>query len=208
MDRAPKTALGLLLLLVTFTACSAPKPRWADLPLVPRLDLSAAEAGAREQLEKERSDLDALLADPAAAPAPVAEAFGNLGLLYVTYEFLDAAQVCFENAGRVAPEDYRWTYLAGYLHRIRGRLDRAASAFEESLRLRPDYLPAILRLGQVRAEQGEPEAAEALYRRALELEPQASPAYEGLGNLAAARGDDAAAVEAYEKAVVSLEQFV
>ncbi|MCB1035133.1 MAG: tetratricopeptide repeat protein, partial [Acidobacteria bacterium] len=145
--------------------------------------------------------LDALLADPAAAPAPVAEAFGNLGLLYVTYEFLDAAQVCFENAGRVAPEDYRWTYLAGYLHRIRGRLDRAASAFEESLRLRPDYLPAILRLGQVRAEQGEPEAAEALYRRALELEPQASPAYEGLGNLAAARGDDAAAVEAYEKAL-------
>ncbi len=192
------------LALAAFPVLAACGPRQSpgrDLPPVPALDLTAAEAGAREQLEGERQALVMLLADRKATAPEVAEAFGDLGLLYITYEFLDAAQVCFSNASKIAPEDYRWPYLGAYLHKVRGRLPQAVEGFEEALRGSPEFLPARLRLGQIRAEQGEATLAREQFEKALELEPDCAPAYQGLGELAAAAGDDRAAVEAYSQAL-------
>jgi hypothetical protein len=56
----------------------------AALQPVPELDLSGAEPAARAQLTDRRAALDALAADPAAPPAELAAAYGELGLLYLT----------------------------------------------------------------------------------------------------------------------------
>ncbi|MCH9648928.1 MAG: tetratricopeptide repeat protein [Deltaproteobacteria bacterium] len=172
-----------------------------DLDPVPALELSGAEAGARQQLEEKRSELDALLADSQASQGDRAEAFGELGLLYVTYEFLEAAQVCFRNAAQLAPEEYRWPYLQAYLNRARGQLEEARGGFERALELEPSYLPATLRLGQVRLELGDLVPARNLFEQALEQDSSAVSALEGLGKVAAAEGEMETAVERFQQAL-------
>lgn len=202
-------------LLLTAAACSrseAPGASPATAPVaaaaspvellpLPRPDLTAAEAAVREQVAGKQAELDALLSDPQADPGETARAFGSLGRIYIVYEFLDAAEACFENARRLDPDDFRWHYLRGYSARVAGRLQEAAAHLERALALAPEFLPALLRLGDVRLELGEPQPARTLYERALALDPEVAAAHEGLGRAAAALADDALAAERYERAL-------
>lgn len=188
-------AMGLGLL----AGCGGSRARVATVE-IPEPDLSGAEAAVREQISGRREAVEQAV-ESGAPDGEVAEAYGALGLVYIPYDFLGAAEACFENARALAPEDYRWVYLAGYLRRVQGRLEEAIPPFERALELEPRFLPAVLRLAQTRFELGELEAAEALFERALELEPGAAAAHEGLGRVAAARGDDRAAVERFERAL-------
>lgn len=197
----PQVARTLGCLGVLVLACTTPQPASIPLDPVPALELSGAEPGARRQLEDGRSELDSLLADPSSSAVDRAEAFGNLGLLYVTYEFLEAAQVCFSNAARLVPAEYRWPYLQAYLYHARGELTEAQEGFERSLQLEPTYLPALLRLGRVRLELGQLAAARELFERALSREPSTVAAIEGLGKVAAARGEPRVAAEHFQRAL-------
>ncbi|MEM7479810.1 MAG: tetratricopeptide repeat protein [Acidobacteriota bacterium] len=190
--------------LLGLAACGGrPSAKWPDLQPTPDLDLSGAEAGARDQLESQRAEIEALLAQPATADAQAeaAESFGALGLLYVAYEFLAAAEVCLDNAATLQPEDYRWTYLRGYLAGVQGRLPEAVARYEETLEREEALLPAWLRLGRAHLELGESAAARRAFEEALRLAPEVAAAHEGLGRVAAAEGDPAAAVEAFERAL-------
>ncbi len=172
-----------------------------ELQPLPALDLSGAEAGARDQLVAQRDAVERLIVTGGTAPAELAQAFGDLGLLYVTYEFLEAAEGCFANARRLAPEDFRWHYLLGYLKMIQGFLPEANDLYERTLELEPDFLPAVLRLGRGELGQGRQAAARAWFERALELDGRAAAAHEGLGKVASAEGDDAAAIEHFRRAL-------
>lgn len=172
-----------------------------SLQPLPALDLSAADAGAREQLETRRAEVQALLDAGADDPVATAEALAGLGLLYLTYEFLDAAGVCFDNARHLDDGNFRWQYLAGYLAMIQGRLSPAIEFYGRTLELEPEYLPAVLRLGRSHLEQGEPEEAARWFERALELDPSAAAAHAGLGRTASASGDSAVAVERFGRAL-------
>ena len=172
-----------------------------ELLPVPEPDLSTAAESVREQVREQKAKLDALLADSSAEGAERAQAFGDLGLRYLVYDFLDAADVCFANARTLAPQDFRWIYLGGYLHKIQGRLQPAAEFLERTLALEKDFLPAILRLGRTRLELGERDVARQLFERALELDASSGAAMEGLGKLAAAEGDARGAVDYLEKAL-------
>lgn len=171
-----------------------------DLVEVPEPDLSGAEAAVREQIAERRQALEAAV-DAGAPDGELAEAYGALGLVYIPYDFLGAAEAAFENARALAPEDYRWAYLSGYLRRVQGRLEESIPLLERAIELEPRFLPAVLRLAQTRFELGELEAAEELFARALELDSEAAAAHEGLGRVAAARGDDREAVERFERAL-------
>jgi protein O-GlcNAc transferase len=186
--------LGFLL-----TACAG-----SDLPElepVPTPDLSAADPAVREQIAEKRDALDRALDRVRSEPAVAAGAFGELGLVYVLYDFLDAAGVCFDNARRLDPGDFRWTYLAGYLRQVEGRLPQAVPLLERTTEMEPDFMPAHLRLGRARLEMGQTDRAEEHFRRALEVDPKAAAAFEGLGRVAAAHGDDSAAVESFRRAL-------
>ena len=189
----------LLVPLLALTACSGRDV--PDLEPVPTPDLSAADPGVQEQLAEERAALDQALERVASEPAVAAAAYGDLGLVYLLYDFLDAAGVCFDNARRLDPGDFRWTYLAGYLRQVEGRLPEAVPLLERTTEMEPDYLPAHLRLGRARLEMGQLDRAEEHFERALEVEPRAAAAFEGLGRVAAARGDDEAAVKRFRRAL-------
>ncbi len=192
----------------TCLACSGPgDPAGVpDLLAIPEPDLSGAEQAVRGQIAAERAAVRALSESDGASPGELAQAMGDLGLLYFTYSFVGAAEVCFTNAIILAPDDYRWSYLQGFLLKMEGRLPEAITALEHARKLAPDDLPSLLRLGKAHLEQGERDAARRLYARALELEPGSAPALDGLGRVAAASGDHAAAAGYFER-VLELQPF-
>jgi tetratricopeptide (TPR) repeat protein len=192
--------LLILLTLLPLVACR-PSPEAVKLLAVPEVNLAGSEPEVREQLGSHRRTLEELLPQVHRRPVETAEAFGQLGLLYLTYEIPEPAVVCFENASRLAGDDYRWPYLKAYLDKQQGRLAAAETGFRRALELEPDFLPALLRLAQTHLELGELPAAQAGFEQSLELEPKAAVAYDGLGKVAMARGDGAAAVRAFEEAL-------
>jgi len=189
------------LLLALVLACGPAAPPTPELLPVPSPDLSAADPAVREQIAEKRAVVDAALERGASEPAAAAEAFGDLGLVYLLYDFLDAAGACFDNARRLDSGDFRWPYLAGYLRQVEGRLPEAVPLLERAAEMEPDYLPAHLRLGRARLEMGRIDQAEEHFRHALNVEPRAAAGFEGLGRVAVARGEDAAAVEHFERAL-------
>ncbi|MEM8932604.1 MAG: tetratricopeptide repeat protein [Acidobacteriota bacterium] len=192
--------LSALLAIGLLAGCGGPDPR-ADLVALPALDLSAAQDSAREQLETARATVEAELADSDVDIADLAQSFADLGLLYTTFEYLDAAEISFANARKLAPEDYRWSYLLGYLTGLQGRLAEAVPLYEASLSIQPDYSPALVRLGRVLVELADYDAARQRFDSALAGDPEIAAAHEGLGRIAVAAGDDKAAVEHFGRAL-------
>lgn len=186
----------LLVLLLTLTGCKGQGA--ADLQPLPEVDLAAAEEAARAQLEEARRRVETAEDQE---PAELAEAYGDLGLLYVLYELLEGAEVSFANAHALAPEDHRWAYLQAYAAGLQGRLEDAAAGYEEALELDASVLPAWLRLGRAHLDLGAAEAAQEAFERALQLEPASAAGHEGLGKAAAAAGDAAAAEEHLQRAL-------
>ncbi len=195
-------ALLLLALLATCLACAGPgdvaSVEAPELLEIPEPDLSGADEAVREQIASGRAKVRAFRESDSGSEE-LAQALGDLGLLYFTYTFIDAAEVCFTNARTLAPGDHRWPYLLGYLFNMEGRLPEAVVALERARELAPDDLPSLLRLAKARFEQGDRDAAGALYQQALELEPESAPALDGLGRVAAASGDAAAAAGYFER---------
>lgn len=184
-------------------ACGTPHDTPALIPL-PDLDLSGADAGARQQLDEQRATVEALveaLAGPEADLPAAAEAYGDLGRLYLTYDFLDAAEISLRNAQTLQSDDYRWHYLLAYLLMTRGQLEASIPAYTRALELRPDFLPAILRLGRVHLALGRPPQAKQWFERALELEPNIAAVHEGLGRVRVAEGELTKAVSSFERAL-------
>ncbi len=194
--------LVVLPVLLAGLACQKPATL-VELQELPWPDLAAADERVVSQLEDQRAVLDELVQSELAAgsePARrAAEASSEMGLLLMTYEFMETAAVAFDNAVRLAPDDYRWPYLAGYLQAMLGDLESARTSFESSLRLEPKHLQATVRLGEVLADLGESERAKALFDDALERVSSLPRAVAGLARLASESGDDEQAALLYEQ---------
>lgn len=171
------------------------------LAAVPHPDLTGADPRVRDHIGRQRRRLEDLLAQESLAPATEAEAFGDLGLVYVLYDFPEAARACFDNARALAPDDYRWHYLLGYAWLLRGDPAVASKHFEAALELRSDFVPAMLRLGRAQLELGDGKAARRWFEDALAADASSPAALEGLGKLAAAEGEPAAAAEYFRRAL-------
>ncbi len=202
-----RPAAGVLAAALALAACGrgtvpgeAPAAAVATVP-VPEPDLAHAEPAVRQQIATRRDALDALAAHPDADPAELAQAYGDLGLVYIPYDFLAAAAACFDNAAALAPDDYRWVYLQGYLRGIQGHPADAAPFYRRTLERRPDFLPAVLRLARADFDLGDLDAAEKQFRRALELDAGSAAAEEGLGRVAAGRGRPGEAAAHLERAL-------
>lgn len=126
-----------------------------------------------------------------AAAQQSADAWGELGRVYLAYSFHDAATDCFRNAAEIDAKDFRWPYLLGATHQAAGRLDEAAAAFSKALELAPEALPGYVHLGEIRLLQGRFDEAEAALRKA----PGLTASRGLLGMVALARRDYKAAVE-------------
>jgi tetratricopeptide (TPR) repeat protein len=201
MRRALAAAL-VLLAAAGAAGCGGREPAGGGLVPLEMPDLSRAEP----QVERQLADAKAAVDRAEAAEAPAAEraaAWGELGLAFMAYQYTAEALAALTNAHRLAPDDWRWRYLLGYVHDTEGRQEEAVRQYEATLEERPDYVPARIRLGRLRLALGEVEAAEAQFRRALEQAPGFPAALEGLGRAATARDDHAEAVRRFRQALAA-----
>ncbi len=137
-----------------------------------------------------------------AAAQESAEAWGELGKVYLAYSFHDAATDCFRNAAALDPKDFRWPYFLGAADQAAGRLDEAAEAYGRALAMAPGAAPGYVYLGEIRLLQGKFDEAEAALRKAPSL--PASRAL--LGQVALARRDYRAAVEHLQAALEAVPE--
>ena len=204
----PAFAALALALGVLFAGCGGerdfgPEASVSVLLEVPWPDLGLADPLVVDQLGEQRALVDTgLEARKRGEQDPeLAEAFGEMSLLLLTYEYMDAALVCLENAETLATEDYRWPYLRGYLSGMLGRQDQAETLLQRALEMREDFVPAVVRLAEVRLDQGRNEEASTLFERALELQPETARAIAGLARVATVLGESAEAAENFERAL-------
>ena len=199
---APPCLVSLpVLLLLALCACSSSRP--ADsaassktLHEVELPDLSGSDEGVRTQA---RQRYDAVLAaQKGGGQAPLAEAYGGLGMFLHAAEYLDTARLCYENAEQLAPRDTRWPYYLGLLLKTTGEPDQAIAAFRRALALEPGDVPALIWLSRLYIDSGKPEAAEPLLKTARERAPRSVPVLAAVGQVALAQ-------RRYEEAVRSLE---
>lgn len=94
---------------------------------VPQLD--HLEKSVSMQLIDGRRMVDAVV-DVASVPKEKrASAYGELALLYHTYELTEAAKACYRNAVTLDPGNYDWNYAYGFLLQSIGSFDEALELY-------------------------------------------------------------------------------
>ncbi|HXT49414.1 MAG TPA: tetratricopeptide repeat protein [Thermoanaerobaculia bacterium] len=183
---------------------AAPSPA-VPSTAVPSPDLAGVEPAVATQLRQERDALVAKLADPAAKPADLADAWGSLGQAYHAYNLLDAAVVCYREAVRLQPKELRWAYLLGQAERGRSDLPAARIALTLALAIAP-YPPAEVALAEMDLAEGDSSGAAAAAQRALALLPGDAAALAVLGQAKLSQRDFQGAVDALQAALAALPQ--
>ena len=130
------------------------------LKAVPAPDLSRTEPAVRRAMQAARSQVAQRLRSGETEAGALAQAYGELGGLYLAHRLYMAAEPCYLNARRLAPDEPRWVYYLGYLYQRDNRPEQAARQLRQYLEMQPDYAPARLRLAQVYLELNRPEKAE------------------------------------------------
>ena len=130
-----------------------------------------------------------------------AAAYGELGKLLLSAEYIDAAEAAFLNAQALAPDEFQWAYYLGQVYVQNSEAERAAAAFERALAIRATDLPTLRWLGEARLDLGQPQEAQRLFERALMIDPEANAVLYGLGRAALAQQDYKRAAETLERAL-------
>lgn len=190
--RAPVLALAMVAIVA---ATGAAEVELRELPAV--AGISGVEPAVAERLQTARARL--LELGPEAPAREVAEAYGALGRLYAAYQLNFAAEACFDNARRLAPEVHDWAYLLGYTLEANGEGSAALAAYREALALAPEDPATLVRAGRLSLAAGAPAEARRYFERALAGAPAA--ARHGLGQVALAAADFEAAATQLEAAL-------
>lgn len=183
---------GALRVVLTAVLCVvlAPPGFAVDLVPVPTPGLGDATATVKERIAAASAEVESRRT---AGGEPLADAFGELGTLYLHYEFHEAAAAALQNAAAL-DDDPQWHYYLGVARERSGDLAGAAEALRAVLRHREGNLPAVVRLADLLVELGERDEAKFLYEAALQS-PLGIPAGRaGLGRLALDAGDATLAV--------------
>ncbi len=192
--------LGVLLPLSLAAAAPAvaPRPALETVPFPPTGTLEPAVASQVRGLEE---SLARLLADAATSDAALAAAYGTLGETFHAYELWDAASVCYRNASRLVPGDYRWHHLRAEADAKAGRLDDALRGHTAALDVRPGDLPSLVGRGEALLALNRLDDAERAFRDALRVAPSSPAAHAGLARVALNRRQFAAARDGFTAAL-------
>ena len=184
---------------------AAPAPSSFSLLPLPSPDISRLEEGLQEQIREAQSRLEAVRSGD--GPLEQALAFGELAMLYQASDLLEAAEISYQNAETLDPQNDRWPYYLGHIYKSQGRPAETVESFRRALERMPPQgntgqeAAALYWLGEVHLDQDDLEQAEPLFSRALERDPNSAAALAGLGQVASARGDGAAAIGHFQEAL-------
>jgi tetratricopeptide (TPR) repeat protein len=174
-------------------------PPGLGLQAVSLPDVSHMQATVRQQMETEFAALRTAIEKRDASHDALAVAYGNTGKLLMAATLLDAAEACYANAERLAPQDRRWSYYLGQIYKGRGPVEKAVASFERARRLAPDDVPTMIALGNAYLAAGNSDAADELFAAAIAAQPRLAAARFGAGRAALAKRD-------YRRAVDQLNQ--
>jgi tetratricopeptide (TPR) repeat protein len=177
-------------------------------PEPPVIDLTGVDKEIVEKIEGARQGV---LKSPRSA-----DHWGELGAVLRAHEFLEESNVCFAQAERLAPQDYRWPYLIG-VELLGHDQEAALPRLRRAVELCGEQAAPRLRLGEVLLERGELAEAETLFRGVLEQNAidgqdasertlNEARAHLGLGQVALDRGDVADAREHLRRAAAAAPQ--
>jgi len=169
-------------------------------------DLSNAAESVQSQVRARYAGLEAAIAKADTPSSALADAYGEMGKLFIATEYYDAAEACLENAAVLAPSEMRWPYYLGHVFRLKNDPMKAASAFERAIAIKGDEVPALVWLAEMHLTLNEPQAAEAPLGKARALEPNAGAVLYGLGRVALAKQNYAEAVSDLERALTAAPQ--
>jgi len=195
-----------VVLLALSIACSganetANKSTRPELRPVALPDIASASPEVQARLRERHESLTRAINDSTSTPGALAEAYGDMGKLFLAAEYFEAAEACFVNAGALAPSEMRWPYYLGHAFRRSNRNDQAAQAFERALAIQPNHVPSLVWLAEMRLASNRPDEAERLLETARGIEPQSGAVLYGLGRAALARQDFPNAVKQLEAAL-------
>lgn len=158
--------LGLPLRVPADAVAQLPSAWTGTLTAVPEVDISGAERVAQESITATRERLTELLDAANTEAADLAIGYGRLAALYQLANIDRAAALCWENARTLQPDEFRWSYYAGYLALTQGQTDTALSRLQRAQALKPDYAPLNLRLGELWLDTDQLDKAQAALQSA------------------------------------------
>jgi tetratricopeptide (TPR) repeat protein len=168
---------------------------------VPVPNLEGQAADIRAGLDEARTAVDTALRKPDVSAAELARAYGELGGLYQGSFLRQSADLCFQNAERLEPENFRWAYYGGWLAAETGQTELALTRYQRARQLNADYPALTLRMADAWADLNESGKAEAAYRDVTGIPGLEAAAYYGLGQIALLRRDYANAIDDFSKAL-------
>ncbi len=170
---SPQKGLRNAVIRLTFAASLLASACTGDTQPLPSVDIEGAEKAVVDLIEERRQ---AVLA----GPSP--ESWGRLGMAYHAHDFNSAAAQCYATAAGLAPDRYRWWYLAGLA--VASSDSRAAEPyFEKAAALEPSNPVVFIQYGDLLLEQGREQEAQSQYRKALALDDRSTHALYGLARV-------------------------
>ena len=195
-------ALALCFAAAAAGACRGDRGAWrAQVVAVPEPPVASREAADRAKLAEVRQRVQQQVDARGATAASAAAAFGELGRVYLAYDFPSGAEASLSNAAALEPGNREWHYLLGVIAQQGNRLDVASARLTRALALAPGDGATLVRLAQVEFEKGDRAAARAHDQQALGIAGAGPAAHFGLGRIAAAQNDLDGAIAHFQQAL-------
>lgn len=140
----------------------------------PDPDTSGFERFVKEKIRDRRA---AVVADVRSAAA-----WGRLGMVFDVHNLVEEAVICYAQAARLDPTDFRWPYFQASCMPERDPAD-VVVALRRARSLNPNYVPLQIRLGRQLLSLGETDEAESHFQFALNADPNNSHALVGLAQV-------------------------
>jgi tetratricopeptide (TPR) repeat protein len=195
-SRSLVAVFGAVALACIVVACS----RRPELVPIPPTDTSNLEVAVRNAIAVAQAQFDSTQAR-IPPNADLAEAYGQLALVYHAQDLATPAEAAYRNAHALAPRDKRWAYLLAHLYADSSRVPEAIRMFEVVREIDDNDLPTQLALAQLYLSTGEYDKSAVLFQKALTVPEARAAALAGLGRLALAQGDYKEAVDKLEEAL-------
>ncbi|MEZ6033633.1 MAG: tetratricopeptide repeat protein [Planctomycetaceae bacterium] len=163
----------------------------------------------QRHVEESRKSLEEIKARHDASPIALANAYGQLGEIYLTYDLPPGAIACFRNASRLDPGNFRWPWLLAMAHYTAVETADAYAAMTEALhQLEQDYsagpehhLAARCFLGDAALRLNMMDEARRHFDEAIRLNPNSGFAHFRRGQLESRAGQSELSIQDFQDAM-------
>jgi tetratricopeptide (TPR) repeat protein len=180
-------------------------PQAEEIP-IPETPWGRNAPEVQRHVEESRRSLEEFKSRRDATPIALANAYGQLGEIYLTYDLPRGAIACFRNAARLDRGNFRWPYLRAMAHYTAVETVEAYDAMMEALRqLEQDYsagpehhLAARCFLGDAALRLNKMDEARNHFDEAIRLNPSSGFAHFRRGQLQSRAGQSELSIQDFQ----------